>query len=402
MRILANYIDIVGYTTVSNIYRKSKKLYGKHVLHVNSTYQGGGVAEILSSLVPLMNDVGIDAGWRTLHGNLDFFTITKKFHNALQGEHLNFTKVKKRIYIQTNENFSVYTHVNHDCVIIHDPQPLPLVKFFKKRQPWLWRSHIDLSAPDGELWSFLKEFIVRYDAAIISSEKYKREGLPLSQSVIPPAIDPLSSKNIEISAKDITKYMKKFHIPQDKPIIAQISRLDKWKDPEGVVEVFKLVKEKIDCRLVLCGCMATDDPEGEIIYEKVKRKAKQLIQKNDVILITCENSILVNALQRSAAVVVQKSIKEGFGLTVAEALWKETPVVASNIGGIPLQMIDGETGFLISPYDTRDFAEKIIHILQNSSLANEMGKKGKQIVKENFLITRLLSDYIDLLSELMG
>jgi len=401
MRILTDYIDIIGHTTVSNIYKKSRRLYGKHILHINSTCQGGGVAEILSSLVPLMNDVGIDTGWRILHGTLDFFTITKKFHNALQGERLNFTKIKKRIYVQTNENFSIYTHINHDCVIIHDPQPLPLIKFFKKRQPWLWRSHVDLSTPDEELWSFFKEFIIRYDAVIISSEKYKKEDLPLSQAVIPPAIDPLSPKNVEISAKDITKYMKKFYIPQDKPIITQISRFDKWKNPEGVLEVFELVKEKIDCRLVLCGSMAMDDPESGIIYEKVKQKAKQLMQKNDVILITRENSILVNALQRSAAVVVQKSIKEGFGLTVAEALWKGTPVVASNIGGIPLQIVDGETGFLASPHDTRDFAEKIIHILQNPGLANKMGKKGRQTVKENFLITRLLSDYIDLLGEVM-
>ena len=401
MRVLMDYKDLVGYDSIANIYRKPKRLYGKHILHINSTYQGGGVAEILLSLVPLMNDVGINTGWRVLHGNPDFFAITKKFHNALQGERLNFTKMKKRLYIQANNDFSVYTHIDHDCVIIHDPQPLPLVKFFKKRQPWLWRIHIDLSAPDEGLWTFLKEFLIRYDAVIISNEKYKKADLPVHQRVILPAIDPLSPKNTEISEEVISKYLKKFHIPRDKPLITQVSRFDKWKDPEGVIEVFRLVKEKVDCRLVLCGSMAMDDPAGAMIYEKVRRKAKQLIKNGDVILITSENNILVNALQRSAAVVMQKSTREGFGLTVTEALWKRTPVVASNIGGIPLQITDGENGFLASPWDTQDFADKITHILQNPDLAKDMGSKGRRIVRENFLITRLLSDYIDLLKQIL-
>lgn len=399
MRVLMDYRDLVGYDSIAKVYRKSKRLCGKHILHINSTYQGGGVAEMLLSLVPLMNDVGIDTGWRVLHGNPDFFGITKKFHNALQGDRLNLTKMKKRLYIQTNKDFSVYTHIDHDCVIIHDPQPLPLVKFFKKRQPWLWRSHIDLSAPNEELWAFLKEFLIRYDAIIISNEKYKKADLLLRQRVILPAIDPLSPKNTEISQGVISKYLKKFHVPTDKPLITQISRFDKWKDPEGVIEIFRLVKEKVDCRLVLCGSMAMDDPGGSAIYEKVMRKAGRLIKNGDVILITHENSILVNALQRSAAVVIQNSAREGFGLTVTEALWKRTPVVASNIGGIPLQITDGENGFLASPSDTQDFADKTIHILQNPDLAKDMGSKGRRIVRENFLITRLLSDYIDLLKE---
>lgn len=399
MRVLMDYKDLVGYDSIANIYRKPKRLYGKHILHINSTYQGGGVAEILLSLVPLMNDVGINTGWRVLHGNPDFFAITKKFHNALQGERLNFTKMKKRLYIQANNDFSVYTHIDHDCVIIHDPQPLPLVKFFKKRQPWLWRTHIDLSAPDEGLWTFLKEFLIRYDATIISNEKYKRADLPGRRWVIPPAIDPLSPKNIEISQEVISKYLKKFHIPTDKPFVTQISRFDKWKDPEGVIEIFRLVKEKVDCRLVLCGSMAMDDPAGPVVYEKINRKAKRLIKNGEIILITHENSILVNALQRSAAVVIQNSIKEGFGLTVTEALWKARPVVGSNVGGIPLQIREGENGFLVSPRDHQDFADKIIYILKNPDLAEEMGRKGRRTVRENFLITRLLSDYIDLLNE---
>jgi trehalose synthase len=397
MRSLDDYKEIVGDKTISDIYKKARTLYAKHVLHINSTFQGGGVAEILSSLIPLFNDIGVDTGWRILHGSADFFTITKKFHNALQGDKINFSEMKKQLYLQTNEYFSVYTHIDHDCVIIHDPQPLPLIKFYKKRQPWIWRCHLDLSSPHKELWNFLKRFVLKYDLVIISNEKYKRKDLPVEQRVIPPAIDPLSSKNMELSAKDSEKYLRKYNIPTDKPLITQISRFDKWKDPEGVIEVFNIVKKKVDCRLILCGNMAADDPEGGKIYEKVKKRASRLTNNNDIILITSENDILVNSLQRSSAIIIQKSIKEGFGLTVTEALWKGKPVVASNVGGIPFQIRDGENGFLVEPFDTNGFADRIIQILQDKKLASEIGKKGKETVRNKFLITRLLLDYLDLL-----
>jgi len=339
--------------------------------------------------------------WRILRGTPDFFTITKKFHNALQGDSINLTEIKKRIYVQTNEEFSSYCHIDHDCVIIHDPQPLPLIKFYKKRQPWIWRCHIDISNPNKQLWEFLKGFILRYDAVIISSEKYGRRDLPVEQRVIYPAIDPLSPKNMEISSEIVHKYLRKFGIPADKPLIVQISRFDKWKDPEGVIEIFKLVKEKIDCRLVLCGSMATDDPEGWTVYERVRRKARRLIERKEVLLITSENNILVNALQRSSAVVIQKSIKEGFGLTVTEALWKEKPVVASNVGGIPAQIENGVNGFLANPYDIGGFADRIVQILTNPSLAREVGKRGREVVRKKFLITRLLLDYLELLNDII-
>jgi trehalose synthase len=287
---LENYRNIIGDKTVSEIYRKVRKFYGKHIVHINSTTYGGGVAEMLDSLIPLMNKVGIDTGWKILHGTPDFFTITKKFHNALQGESINLTEMKKRLYIQANEDFSIYAHIiDNDYIIIHDPQPLSLIKFFRKRQPWIWRCHIDLTSPNKETWEFLKEFILKYDMVIISSEKYRNKDLPVEQRIIHPAIDPMSSKNMEISDKFITKYLKKFNIPNDKPIITQISRFDKWKDPEGVVDVFKIVKEKIDCRLILCGSMATDDPEGMIIYERLKQKEKKLIENNDLILIISDS-----------------------------------------------------------------------------------------------------------------
>jgi len=401
MRWLEDYREIVGDEVIHNIYQRAKRLFGKHIVHINSTYIGGGVAEMLASLIPLMNDIGIDTGWRILHGSPDFFTITKKFHNGLQGEEINLSELKKELYIQSNINFSVYTHITHDFVIIHDPQPLPLIKFYKKRQPWIWRCHVDLSNPDEELWEFLSKFILKYDMIIISNEKYKKAHLPVRQKVIYPAIDPLSPKNMDLSEKTISKYLRKFDIPTDKPIITQISRFDKWKDPLGVIDVFEIVKEKVDCRLVMCGSMAPDDPEGWRIYQKVERRAKELIEDSDIILITSENNILVNVLQKISSVIIQKSLREGFGLTVSEGLWKSKPVVASNVGGISLQIKDGVNGFLLEPNDTMGFADKIIQILQDPGLAKEIGNNGKEYAKHNFLITRLLINYLDLMNELV-
>ncbi len=401
MRKLEDYIEIVGDEVIANIYKKAKKLYGKHILNINSTYQGGGVSEMLVSLVPLMNNIGLDAGWRILHGSPDFFTITKKFHNGLQGAEINLSEMKKRLYTQTNENFSTFTHIDHDCVIIHDPQPLPLIRFYRKRQPWIWRCHIDLSEPQKDLWSFLKGFLLKYDVIIVSSEKYKKAELPIEQRIISPAIDPLSLKNKKLDNEDILKLIKKAYIPTDKPIITQVSRMDQWKDPEGLLEVFNLVKENIDCRLVYCYNTAPDDPEGMMIYTKVYRKAKKLIKKGDVIFVIGNNNVFVNAVQRFSTVIVQKSIREGFCLAVTEALWKEKPVVASNVGGIPTQIKDGENGFLLEPMDARGFADRIVRILQNPKLGIEIGKKGKEFVRKNFLIIRLLSDYLDLLNDVL-
>ena len=400
MRVLNDYREITGEKIISELYKKARPFYGKRIIHINSTYYGGGVAEILNSLVPLMNDVGLDTGWRIIRGSPDFFLITKKFHNALQGDSINLTEIKKKIYIQTNEDFATYTHLNHDCVIIHDPQPLPMIKFYRKRQPWVWRCHIDLSHPNEQLLNFLKGFLLKYDIEIISHENYKAD-VPMEHKVIRPGIDPLTPKNMELSKADMSKYLKKFNVPLDKPLITQISRFDKWKDPVGVIEVFKLVKKKIDCRLVLCGSMASDDPEGLEIYDRVKQRANNLIARGDILLITSENNILVNALQRSSAVIIQKSTREGFGLTVTEALWKETPVVASNVGGIPLQITDGENGFLLEPKDIHGFSERIIELMKNPDLAKKLGRNARETVREKFLITRILQDYLDLFAKVL-
>lgn len=401
MKRLDDYREIVGDDVIFRIHHKLGRLFGKHIIHINSTYQGGGVAEMLSSLIPLMNDVGLDTGWRILHGNADFFGITKKFHNALQGDPLHFTSIKRDLYIKNNEDFSQFTHIDHDACIVHDPQPLPLIRFYKKRQPWIWRCHIDLTNPNQRLWNFLKGFILKYDLVVISNEKYLRKDLPVRQVIVRPAIDPLSPKNKPLTDYTIQKTMRKFRVPLNKPIISQISRYDKWKDPEGVIDIYRIVREETDCRLILCGSMASDDPEGYKIYSKILKRDSDLIKKKDLILLTTENSILVNALQRQSNVIIQKSVREGFGLTVAEALWKGKPVVASNIGGIPLQIIDGESGFLIDPYDKKMVADKIISLLKNPDMGKEIGEKGREHVRNNFLIVRLMENYLDLLNEVI-
>ena len=399
---LEDFRYIVPDKVLAEIYARAKKLYGKHVVHLNATYQGGGVAEILYSLVLLMNDVGIDAGWRILHGSQEFFEITKSFHNALQGAKLNLSERKKRLYLDINQNFSKFTHLHHDCVIIHDPQPLSLIRSYRKRQPWIWRCHIDLTNPHTQLWDFLKGFLLKYDQMVVSSEKYFKEDLPVNQRLMFPAINPLSEKNKDISNKLMMEKITKAGIPTDKPIITQVSRLDPWKDPEGVIDVFKLVREKVDCRLMFCYNVASDDPEGLRMYNKVLRKANTLYKKGHILFVVGNNETLVNAIQKFSDVVIQKSTKEGFCLAVTEALWKGTPVVASNVGGLPAQIEDGKNGYLCAPKDTKGFAERIIHLLTNPKEGQFIGQNARETVREKFLITRLLSDYLDMLNSIMN
>jgi trehalose synthase len=351
--------------------------------------------------VLLMNDVGIDAGWRILHGSQEFFEITKSFHNALQGAKLNLSTRKKRTYLQVNNNFSKFSHLDHDCVIIHDPQPLPIITSYRKSQPWIWRCHIDLTNPHKELWDFLKGFLLRYDQIVVSSEKYFKDDLPVDQRLMMPAINPLSQKNKDISKKIIMEHITKAGIPTDKPIITQVSRLDPWKDPEGIIDVFKLVKEKVNCRLMFCYNVASDDPEGMRMYNKVLRKANKLYKNGHILFVVGNNETLVNAIQRFSDVIIQKSTREGFCLAVTEALWKGTPVVASDVGGIPAQIKDGESGFLLAPKDTEGFADRIVHLLKNPDDGKAIGQKAKENVRKNFLITRLLSDYLYMLNAII-
>jgi trehalose synthase len=401
MKQMEDYLPIVGEKVVYDIYKKASKLYDKHLVHVNSTFIGGGVAEILNKLVPLTNDTGLDAGWRVLHGNLEFYDITKKMHNALQGSTDSFKEEDKQTYLGVNKAFASYTHFDHDCIVIHDPQPLSLIKYINKRQPWIWRCHIDLTNPNPELWNFIKPFILRYDLMIVSSEQYKKDDLPVEQRVIQPAIDPLAPKNIALSEQRCKDILKEAGIPTDKPIITQVSRMDKWKDPEGLLKIFGKVKKKVDCRLLYTYNLATDDPEGVDIFNRIKQAVRDLHFKDDILFVLGNNDYLVNAIQTFSDVVIQKSIREGFCLCVTEAMWKGTPVVASNVGGIPVQIDDGENGYLFKPTDYQGFADSIIELLKNKRLAQTIGKSGRDKIKQKFLLPRLLKDYLTIMYDVL-
>jgi trehalose synthase len=296
-----------------------------------------------------------------------------------------------KIYEEIICENAVRNHLDsHNMVIIHDPQPLPMISHYKKNGPWIWRCHVDLTKPNKKLWNYLLPFIKRYDAVILSIEEY-RQKLKTPQLFFMPAIDPFSILNRDMGEKEIKERLDHYHIPTDLPLIAQVSRFDRWKDPEGVIKAFKLARTQVDCTLVLLGNVATDDPEGVEVYQSLLNKREERI-----IILSHQDTALVNALQRSAAVVLQKSIREGFGLTVAEAMWKGTPVIGGKVGGIRYQIKDGENGFLVSSVE--EAAERIVSLVKNEKLRRRMGKKGKETVRKNFLLTRYLEQYLDLFS----
>jgi trehalose synthase len=387
---IENYETIVGPEIVERIKAKAKPLQDLHIVNVNSTYYGGGVSQLLSSETLLMNSLGIKTGWRVIQGSPDFFSITKKIHNALQGGKINLTDRKMKLYEDVVYENSVRNHLDHDIVIVHDPQPLPLIDHYRKDCPWIWRCHIDLSSPDKELWSYLVQFVEKYDAVILSSKDYKQK-LETPQVFFMPAIDPFTITNRELSQREIDERLKHYHIPTDLPMVVQISRFDRWKDPEGVIQAFKIARKETDCTLILLGNVATDDPEGEDVYKSL------LGYRNErIIILTVQDAALVNALQRRAAVVLQKSIREGFGLTVAEAMWKGTPVIGGNVGGIRFQIQDGINGFLVS--SPEEAAQRIVQLVENKELREHMGRQAKESVRQRFLLTRYIEQYLDLLS----
>jgi len=393
---LEDYIEIIGEETVAQIHAAAQPLCEQSVLHINATYHGGGVAEMLRTIVPLMNELGLDADWSLLYGEPELFRMTKKIHNGIQGERVELTQEELATYFSVNKTFARYTPIFHDAVIVHDPQPLPMLQYREKSRSWIWRCHIDLSAPNKEVWETLKPLIACYDAMVVSSESFKKSELSVPTYIIPPAIDPFSQINLDLSPDEVRGKLAEYDIPRDLPLIVQVSRFDKWKDPLGVLEAFRRVRNETDCRLVMLGNMASDDPEGPQIYAEVAAQAKEL---DGVQLITQSDPLLVNALQRSAAVVVQLSRKEGFGLTVSEALWKGTPVVATRVGGIPLQIEDGRTGFLADYADYGTIAERVLRILNDPELGDKLGREGKEHVRKNFLMPRLLHDWLKVLAQ---
>jgi trehalose synthase len=383
-----DYKRFIGEETVQRIREKAKKVQNLHIVNVNSTYYGGGVSQLLSSLTLLMNSLGIRAGWRVIHGPPDFFSITKKIHNALQGGHINLTGRKRRLYETVVYENAIRNHLDQDLVIIHDPQPLPMINHYRKKSPWVWRCHIDLSAPNPEVWDYLVPFIERYDAVILSSRDYAQK-IKTPQLFFLPAIDPFTITNRELPQREIDERLRHYHIPTDLPIVTQISRFDRWKDPEGVIKAFKLARKEVDCTLVLLGNIATDDPEGEEVYRSLSASREERI-----IILTVQDGALVNALQRRATVVLQKSIQEGFGLTVTEAMWKGAAVIGGNTGGIRHQIEDGISGFLVSSVE--EAANRIVQLVKDRDLRGHLGQKARETVRQRFLLTRLLEQYLDL------
>ncbi len=395
---IEDYLDLVGAEPIARIYAIARRMYQLRVLNVNATYHGGGVAGMLQTIVPLLNEIGLDVDWSLLYGEPDLFQATKKLHNGLQGEHVTISDDEIALYLRISEAFARYTPIMHDAVIVHDPQPLPMIAYRDKEGPWIWRCHIDLSNPNEDVWEQLKPYVLRYDAVVVSSESFKKPDLPVDTHVIPPAIDPFSAINRLLTSTEVDAKLAEYGIPRDKPLIVQVSRFDKWKDPLGVLEVFSRVRKETDTRLVMLGNMASDDPEGPMIYEQVVKRAAAL---SDVHLITATDPVLVNALQRAATVVMQLSLKEGFGLTVSEALWKGTPVVATNVGGIPLQIEDGKTGYLAAPQDYETMSARVLDIINDPALRTRLGEAGRDHVREKFLMPRLLTDWLTLLKQVI-
>ncbi|MGO8805654.1 MAG: glycosyltransferase [Candidatus Bathyarchaeia archaeon] len=399
---LDDYKEIVGAEEIDSVRALAEKLAGKSVTHVNSTAFGGGVAEMLQNLVPIMKDVGLDVHWEVIKGSMDFFNVTKKIHNALQGMNLNLTDEEIRTYLEYNRMNSETTILNTDFVVVHDNQPAAMIQFLpEKKDRWIWRCHIDLSTPNTTVWSFLERFISRYDAAIFTSEKYVVPSVNVPKVFIrPPSIDPLADKNKEISESTILEILTKFGLKPDKPIITQVGRFDPWKDPLGVIDVYKLVKKEIPAvQLLLIAGMANDDPEGWTYFEKTARHAGD---DDDIHLLTDFKGVKdleVNAFQRASQVMLQMSTREGFGLSVTESLWKGIPVVARNVGGIPLQVVNGTNGFLID--DIAQAAEKTVYLLNHRDEAQQMGKNGREYVKNNFLIVNDLKGYLKIFTDLL-
>lgn len=388
---LMDYEPIVGRQTLEEVYLLAEGLKGRRIKMVNSTAVGGGVAEILNRLIPLLNDLGIPTQWTVMKGGEDFFEVTKQVHNALHGEQISFSSRMKEIFLEVSRENLRYVDLEQDIMVIHDPQPILYVEARDKTQAkWVWRCHIDISNPDEGVWNFLKGYVEKFDAALFSSPRFSKR-LPIPQFLFFPSIDPLSDKNRELEPEFIDQVLERFHIPRDKPIVTQISRFDRLKDPVGVIKAYRMAKRYVDCQLVLAGGGASDDPEGEMVLNEVRTEA-QGDPDIHIILLPPTSSLEINALQRASNVILQKSIREGFGLTVSEALWKKRPVIGSAVGGIPAQIIPNLTGTLV--YSTEGTAYQIRYLLSHPDVAKKLGEFGHEYVKERFLITRNLKRYL--------
>lgn len=378
------------------LYHMSEKVKGKSLLNINSTRSGGGVAEILNRLVPMLNELEIKVGWEIMQGSEGFFKVTKAFHNALQGRDPGISDRMYQLYIEENRENAKRLTFDADMILVHDPQPAALIDYGDRAGKWVWRCHIDISQPARRVWRFLKNYVLKYDAAIFSLPAFAQK-LPIPKFLIYPSIDPLSDKNRELSRREVNKILDRLDIPRDKPILLQVSRFDRFKDPVGVIQAYRIVKKYNDCRLILVGGGAADDPEGDVVLQEVREAAGQDPDIH-VLLLPPDSNIEVNALQRAATVVLQKSLREGFGLTVAEAMWKGKPVVGGFAGGITVQIMYYHTGYTVSSVEGAAF--RVRHLLNNPEIGRKMGNDAKEYVRRNFLITRHLADYLTLMAAL--
>jgi trehalose synthase len=381
---LDDYRDIIGQAQVDALRFLARELKGKSIKMVNSTAVGGGVAEMLNRLVPLLSELEVPTQWDVITGGNDFFEVTKAFHNALHGANFELTKASQEIFLAYNEENRERLSFEEEMVVIHDPQPVGLIRSRDKTPAsWVWRCHIDLSNPDAGVWEFLRPFVEQYDAAIFSAQSFARQ-LPITQYLFYPCIDPLSEKNKDLPDSVVQKVCDDFGIDRSRPIVTQVSRFDRLKDPVGVVHAYKLAKKYADCQLVLAGGGASDDPEGAAVLQEVKEAAGH---DPDIIILDLPPwcAFEINAIQRASTIIVQKSLREGFGLTVTEALWKAKPTIAGAVGGIPNQIIHKLTGLLV--HSVEGCAFQIRYLLTHPEFARRIGASGREHVKENFLMT---------------
>ncbi len=400
---LADYASVVGDEVIAELRQLAKPLQGARVLHISSTAYGGGVAEMLHTLIPLMRDAGLEAEWRIISGTDDFFAVTKSMHNALQGMDLELPPAARAAYLHANVENAVYFEDEFDYVIVHDPQPAPLRMLRAgDKGRWIWRCHIDLTAANPTYWGFLRPFVQMYDAAIFTLPSYVKHDLEIGKvAIIPPAIDPLSPKNAPMTQEEAASIIQLYGVDPKRPMLVQVSRFDPWKDPLGVIDVYRAVKREYPAmQLVMVGSMAHDDPEGMEYFQRTKEHADA---DPDIHLLSNLDGVgnaEVNAFQRSATVVLQKSLREGFGLTVSEGLWKGKPVIGGNVGGIPLQIEEGKTGYLVETIE--QCTDRVLDILRHPERAKALADRGHEHVRQNFLSTANLRNYLRLFNELAG
>ena len=405
---LDHYAEVVGAETIAEIREAAEPLRGARVLHISATAYGGGVAELLATHVPLLRCVGLDAEWQVLHGSDEFFAITKQVHNALQGADIEWTPAMQRGYLERILDNALLLEDSWDFVVVHDPQPAALLHFLRDhpsfgagdRTRWVWRCHIDLTDANPTVWEFFRPFVELHDASVWTLESFVPASLKMDRvEVLPPSIDPLSVKNLDLARPFCEELTRQYGVDTKRPIVCQVSRYDPWKDPVGVIDAFRVVRERVpEAQLLLAGSMATDDPEGFRLWEDT-----ELARDGDKDIHLVSNlhqvgSVQINAFQRIATVMVQKSVREGFGLTVSEALWKGRPVVGGRAGGITLQIIDGFDGYLVDGVEA--CAQRVIDLLADPVGADALGAQGQEHVRAHFLATREVLDWLRLLGEL--